>query len=102
MFENMGWVIAGVVAVVGWAIHAMKVSHNYGSLNQRVLNLEETVGDHREVRDSMIRMESEMKAMVASISEMKDNLVWLTKAAPMYGPPAPPSQPVTRTPRARK
>lgn len=102
MLENMGWVIAGVVAVVGWAIHAMKVSHNYGSLNQRVKNLEDTAGDHREVRGTMIRVESEMKAMAASIAESKDNLVWLTKSAPMYGPPAPPSQPVTRTPRARK
>ena len=60
------------------------------------------IGYYMASTDLRKSVESEMKAMAASIAELKDNLVWLTKSAPMYGPPAPPSQPVTRAPRARK
>ena len=93
MLENMGWIIAGIVGLVGWAIHAMKISHNYGSMNQRVKTLEDTAGDHREVRDGMIRMDGRLQAMESTLTELKDGLVWMTKSAPMYGPPAPPSRP---------
>lgn len=90
MFENAGWIIAGVALIVGWAVHAMKISHNYGALNQRVTSLEESAGDHREVRDGMIRMEGRLQAMEDTLRELKDGLVWMTKSAPMYGPPSPP------------
>lgn len=93
MLENMGWIIAAAVAVVGWAIHAMKLSHSHGELNQRVKTLEATAGDHREVRDAMIRLEGKFESMEAILGELKDGLVWMTKSAPMYGPPAPPSRP---------
>lgn len=97
MLENMGWIVGGAVAVVGWAIHAMKISHAWGGLDQRMKAIEASVSGHQEVRDSVIRMEAELKSMTATLAELKDSLVWLTKSAPMYGPPAPPAH----APRAR-
>lgn len=92
MLENMGWIIGGAVAVVGWAIWAMKVSHAWGGLDQRMKAIEASMSGHQEVRDSVIRMEGEIKAMRDTLGELKDSLVWLTKSAPLYGPPAPPSR----------
>lgn len=95
MLENMGWIVGGAAAVVGWAIHAMKISHAWGGLDQRIKAVEASVVGHQEVRDSVIRMEGEIKAMRDTLGELKDSLTWLTKTAPspMYGPPAPPSRP---------
>lgn len=89
MIENMGWIIAVVVAVIGWAIHAIKFGQSYGALDQRVKALEIAASDHRDVRDTMIRLETRMGAIEAVLGELKDGLVWMTKTAPMYGPPGP-------------
>lgn len=98
MIENMGWIIAGVVAIMGLAAHLVKISHSQGELNQRVKTLEATAGDHREVRDAMIRLEGKFESMEAVLGELKDGLVWMTKSAPMYGPPSPPSRPARPRP----
>lgn len=94
MLENMGWIVAASVAVVGWVVLAMKFSHTHGALDQRVKTLESTAGDHREVRDTMIRLEGRIGSIEGILGELKDGMVWMTKTAPpMYGPPAPPGRP---------
>lgn len=93
MLDALGGIVAPVGLAVGWAIHAMKVSHGQGELKQRVKALEEGISDFREVRDSVIRMEGRMENLESLMGELRDGLVWMTKSAPLYGPPTPPSRP---------
>lgn len=96
MTEYIPAIIAVIAMCVGWAVHAVKISHGHGELKQRVKALEDNSHDFRDVRDSVIRMESEITSLKGLMSELRDGLVWMTKSAPMYGPPAPPSRRPTK------
>lgn len=92
MSFTVGAVIAACSLSLGAIAYAVKISMFAGRLETRVVHLESAAGDNREVRDLVIKMGAQMDHMSAAIQKLSEELVWMTKSAPMYGPPAPPPQ----------
>lgn len=101
MSFTIGAVIAACSLAIGSLAYAVKISMFAGRLETRVIHLEGAASDNKEVRDLVIKMAERQEHMNTTLEKLSQELVWMTKSAPMYGPPAP--APATPRPtRARK
>lgn len=102
MSLTIGAVIAACSLSLGAIAYAVKISMFAGRLETRVNHLESASGDNRDVRDLVIKMGAQMDHMSLTIAKLSEELVWMTKSAPMYGPPPPPAPPPQRRRRANE
>lgn len=96
-----GAVVAACTLALTAIAYAVRISMHAGRLETRVNHLESAAGDNRDVRDLVIKMGAQMDHMSATITKLSEELVWMTKSAPLYGPPSPAAVAAPRS-RSRK
>lgn len=70
--------VAAIVGLIGLAItigvHMMAYATNYGVMKEKIRRLESEVAGHKDVKDSVIRLEGSVNALGMTVSDFKATL----------------------------
>lgn len=73
-WSGVSALIAFIALGVTVAVHMMRYAENYGVMKEKIRRLESEVADHKDVKDSVIRLEGSVNALGMTVSDFKSTL----------------------------